>query len=105
MMSNRSLASRSSQTTRTGKRPMNSGSNPYSMKSFVVTCWNKSLSMTSTGCALNPTRDLFFQFLERTANDEQNVAGVDRVAFGFAAPLKFERRLQLSLEIIHAAYW
>ena len=49
-------------------------------------------------------RHLFFQLLKRAADDEQNVPGVDRVAFGFAAPLKFECRLQLRLEIVHAAH-
>jgi len=49
-------------------------------------------------------RHLFFQLPKRAADDEQNMPGVDRVAFSCAAPLKFERRLQLRLEIVHAAH-
>src|SRR4029079_15293130 len=43
----------------------------------------------------NATRYLFFQLFKCAAHDEQNVPGVNGVAFGFSAPLKFERRLQL----------
>jgi hypothetical protein len=38
-------------------------------------------------------RYLFFQLLKRAAYHEENVAGIDRIAFGFAASLKLERRL------------
>ena len=49
------------------------------------------------------TRHLFLQFLKRAADYEQNVPGVDRLTFGLATPLKLERRLQLRLQIVHAA--
>ena len=48
-------------------------------------------------------RSLFFESLECAAYDKKNVARVNRVAFSFAAALKFECRLQLRLEIVHAA--
>src|SRR6266550_8490982 len=48
-------------------------------------------------------RHLFLQFPKCAADNEQDMAGVDRLAFCFAAPLEFECGLQLRLKIGHAA--
>ena len=48
--------------------------------------------------------DLFLQLLESAADHEENVPRVNRLAFRLAASLKLECRLQLRLEIVHAAH-
>src|SRR6184192_110834 len=108
MILNRSSASRSRQTTRTGKRPMNSGSKPYSTKSFVdvlkqfVVHHLDRLRPETDLSLTDAPRDLLFQFFKRAADDEKNVAGVDRLALGFALSLELKSCLQLRLEIVHA---
>ena len=41
----------------------------------------------------NAPRHLFLQLFECAAHHEENVPGIDRLALGFAAPLKLERSL------------
>src|SRR6202040_3466999 len=41
---------------------------------------------------------------ESAADHEQDVACVDGLALGFAFALKFERRLQLCLQIVHTSH-
>src|SRR5439155_10076352 len=41
-------------------------------------------------CLPDPTRHLLLQLFERAADDKENMAGVDCLAFCFAAPLEFE---------------
>ena len=89
---------------------MNSGSNPYSMKSWVVDVLEQFVVHHRPRLGVEPDlplgeapRDLLLQALERAAHDKQNVARADRFALRFAAALlEFEGRLELRLQIVRA---
>ena len=70
------------------------------LKQFVVHHVDR-LRLKSDLTVTDAPRHLLFQFFKRAADHEQNVAGVDRLAFGFAFALIFKRGLKLRLQIVH----
>ena len=85
-MGNRSSTFSGWQTTRTGSRPMNSGSKPNSMKSRVWAWSSAEVSAARAGAGwrreadgglAQALLDDLFQAVERAADDEQDVLGVD----------------------------
>lgn len=77
------------QATRTGKRPMNSGSKPNSMKSWVVASAIRRDAGTPSTAAPRRRRTTLSNPANAPLDDEQDVAGVDGM---FARPGHSGRR-------------